>query len=296
MHSDFLVFAGRRRPTFHTDLSLRSPGPVHARRGATAVAYELYLDDRPHQAELEHNGTTMTAGDEQEGEPSLKNTPFPEHALGFLYLHEPPPESGLPRSASSIRFRCTPSLVEDSFSYVASLKPVRKMSPGSKPAVFLPGWLANPKIYKCFKAGYDLTLPSGVPWCIPITHAAGRPPLNNIRVQLLVDGLFSRSELHDYEATYKRANPNRGSNILHTLNDAFFIRFGSTNIRVWTTVGKGTAEDGSERKISQAIPEWKRPRVGHLAVLENVLTDKRGLYDIKYPYSGACPLTSSHIL
>ncbi|KAJ7769574.1 hypothetical protein DFH07DRAFT_806510 [Mycena maculata] len=76
-------------------------------------------------------------------------TPFPKHARGFFYFG---PQPGLPPLAASIRFRCTPTIHPSSFA-----------------------------------DGYDLLLPSGLPWQNLAAQAVvADPPV--LRDQLLREG------------------------------------------------------------------------------------------------------------
>lgn len=88
------------------------------------------------------------------------------------------------------------------FSYVAS---VGTSAPYSKPIAYLPPSITNLQIYEAFKAGYDLTPPSGIPWSISVTFVATRPFLERIRIQLLKDKFSSESELRENNKdTYKK--------------------------------------------------------------------------------------------
>lgn len=91
----------------------------------------------------------------------------------------------------------------------------------------------NTEVYK----GFDLTLPSGILWSIPIVIVAGRPSLEIVRMKLLENKLFSRSERQECEDILKNADFSRRSNLLRALDETFFIKFGTTSFTVCTTIG-----------------------------------------------------------
>lgn len=222
MYSDFIVLAGRVNPNIYTHLSLRSPAKER-RNILIKTSYQRHrLHDAAHDVKLKGDDVTTALS---EAANKFEHLALPGHTQGFLYLHQPPPESGQPRAASSIRFRCTPSLAKIPSSYAASLKLVKKSTLRSEPTHSLPPLITNAEIYGAFKAGYDLTLLSGIPWGISVVYVAARTSLKFIRLQLLEDKIFSESEMREYKNIYKNTSHTRGSNLLYTLNDVFLVRF-----------------------------------------------------------------------
>lgn len=270
VHSDLLVLAGSLKPSFHTRLSLRSPVMHTDHEQSTVVEYQLYglggSDGTKHGEESGDAGATNEANLRKQ-----ERVPFPGHAQGFLYLR-PSPEPGLPGLASSIRFRCAPSLAP------ASPKSVQTSRPRSEPVAFLPPSLTNQEIYKAFQFGYDLVLPNGYPWRIPVVHIAGLPSLKYLRMQLLEDGFFSESEFQEYADVYKIV---REGHLLHKLRDVFPVRFNDKKFTVWTATTK-------EKKSSRITPDWEGPTIElYSTTLIDVFGDSRSGYYKLPPYTGA---------
>jgi len=120
------------------------------------------------------------------------NGRFPDHARGFLYLHNPP---DMPLIASAIRLRCTPS---------------------KDPATF--------------NQGKDLELPYGIPWefTFPSILFLRSPYIRDYLVQA---GLLTEDLLSHWRSVL-RAVPRGHTRILHQLNQPFLIKFHHYDIRL----------------------------------------------------------------
>lgn len=294
------MLAGKLQPSFHTRFSTR--GKKRKARPSVSLFYRPYRRGQDDGEDVKTKGDAMTTAvtaSDVASKVEPEGLLFPRHARGFLYLHKPQPESGLPLSMSSIRFKCTPSLVHASSPYAAA-----SMTHPESP-FFLPPSLTSQEIYKAFKAGYDLSLPDRKPWAIPIVIVAARNSLRYLLREILEEGHFTQNELREFRSIYRNTenrrdakdtprneNLNRGNKPLRTLDSVFLIRIDDERYGVWVADVEDEQMDeqmASQGLAGQATLGWRGPHNNPVASLFSVaFGDQRAKYGGKEPYTGSC--------